>query len=281
MPWRSKPTDVRARPKLRWKPRNQSDTMQTNSNRRKFLTVQNVANPVNHLTLAIIDPTISNGVIRFRGTVVSHNLENPLHCLLRILLASTSLMLSILVAPLQAQTPHCGNWLSKEFFGVAEEFFGKATEQDVRQCVGSGLDPKLANEYGLTPLHVATRYGADPSVIQELIDVGADPNASSFNGLTPLHIAARYNDDPLVIEKLIDVGADPNSSDEERWTPLHWAAAGNKNFEVIEKLIIEGANPNLKDLYGRTPLYIAEVVENRPAIDSLTIFFQRDGDFES
>ena len=233
------------------------------------LTVQNVVIPINCLTQAAIDPNISNGVIRSRGAVSSHNLENSLRYLLRTLLASTSLMFSIVVAPLQAQMHYCGNWLSKEFFGVAEEFFGKATEHDVRQCVGSGLDPKLANEYGLTPLHVATRYGAGPSVIQELIDMGADPGSSSFNGLTPLHIAARYNDDPSVIEKLIDVGADPNSSDKEKWTPLHWAAAGNKNSEVIEMLIVEGANPNLKDLYGRTPLYIAEVVENRSAISML------------
>ena len=192
---------------------------------------------------------------------------------LRTLLAPTLLVLSIMAAPLQAQTSYCGNWLSKEFFRVAEEFFGKATEEDVRQCVGSELNPKLTNEYGLTPLHVAARYGADPSVIQELIDAGADSDYSSFNGLTPLHIAARYTDDPLVVQELIDAGADPNSSDEEKWTPLHWAAAGNENAEVIEKLINEGANPNLEDLYGRTPLYIAQVVENHSEIDSLKIPF--------
>ena len=122
---------------------------------------------------------------------------------------------------------------------------------------------------GLTPLHFAAVANKDPEAFRVLIGAGADPNSLSVDNLTPLHIAAGFNQNRFVIRTLIEEGASVNAKDVDGWTPLHWAAAGNENLEVIEELIKATENPNLEDRYGRTPLHISAVRNNTIAFDTL------------
>lgn len=226
---------------------------------------------------------------------VTRLLENPVQHSLKFSLAIAFLALPTVAAPLHAETLDCGNWLS-------EEFFTKATFEDVQKCVDNNdmsLNP--TDESRLTPLHIAARYDADPAVIEGLVNLqtaatydvnpfengysikssavvesatvvesSAVVNSRDAYGLTPLHFAVAGSENPEVIDVLQRYGADPNSKDEYGLAPLHIAARFTSNPQVIEKLVSLNAATNAKDIFGLTPLHWAAVGnENREVIDVL------------
>ena len=54
-----------------------------------------------------------------------------------------------------------------------------------------GANPKAANQYGVSPLHLAVAND-DRSMIEFLVNNGADIEAPDQDGFTPLHSAAHY-----------------------------------------------------------------------------------------
>ena len=217
---------------------------------------------------------------------VTKFLEKPMQYSLKTSLAVAFLALPNVAAPTHAQTLDCRNWLS-------EEFFTKATYEDVQNCVDNNdMNLDSVGDSRLTPLHIAARYGADPAVIEGLInlqiaatyDVGslekedsiksaAVVNSKDAYGLTPMHFAVAGSENPEVIDVLQRYGADPNSRDEYGLTPMHVAARFTANPQVIEKLVSLDAATNSKDIFGLTPLHWAAVGnENREVIDVLLRF---------
>ena len=61
-------------------------------------------------------------------------------------------------------------------------------------------DPSLADEMGLTPLHLAVVQG-HPAAITALLGAGASPDAADDDGYTPASEAADIGD-PDVLEAL-------------------------------------------------------------------------------
>ena len=78
----------------------------------------------------------------------------------------------------------------------------------VRALVKYGVVPvNSRDQYGFTPLHLASRYGR-LNVVHELLSHGAHVNPRSLYGETPLHVAAIAKH-PRIVHALIKAGTNP------------------------------------------------------------------------
>ena len=76
----------------------------------------------------------------------------------------------------------------------------------VRQHIKAGTDLDQKDQYGSTPLIIATTFGKT-DVARALIEAGADLSVANNEGSTPLHIAAFFCK-PEIVEILLANGAD-------------------------------------------------------------------------
>jgi predicted transcriptional regulator len=136
--------------------------------------------------------------------------------------------------------------------------------------IKAGADVNAANEYGETPMMLATglRFSrgflresnfARPYFLQILIENSADVNAANMNGMTPLMYAAQialpnnYRYKRGIIQMLIDNGADIAIKDNIGRTALNYA----KGKRVIIARVM--TNGRVKDVFEgaseRTAIY--------------------------
>jgi len=124
-------------------------------------------------------------------------------------------------------------------------------------------NPELVNTdknwYGMTPLHVAARYGR-LEIVKLLLDRGADINAGDKRGMTgsqqtPLYAALSANQ--FEVEKyLLEKGADVNSANSHGKTPLHLAAT-HRDVRTVRLLLDHGANVLAQDSDKKIPFDLA------------------------
>jgi len=153
-----------------------------------------------------------------------------------------------------------------------------------RVLMEAGADANIKDEQGMTPLHVAARYGgleqiailcshgADPrgrpgrpppiccSGTKEaaalLTSLGADPRQCSAFGRSLLHSAV-VDRHPDVLEWAISQGLDVNGKDRNGSTPLHLAVYFGRR-EMAKALLMAGDDPNVhNNMGGGTPLHVA------------------------
>ena len=109
---------------------------------------------------------------------------------------------------------------------------------------------------GGTPLHWASAYSSNPTVIEVLLDRGTNIHARDNLDDTPLHWAARDSVEPAVIALLLAWGADINARGYKGRVPLHDAVArrpGRATWAVIAFLVDRGADIHARDDSGYTP----------------------------
>lgn len=114
-----------------------------------------------------------------------------------------------------------------------------------------GVDVNARSRRG-SPLLMAIQSQSLPAV-NLLLSRGADPRIADQMGNTPLHIAAQNPATAELIKLLITNGASPNAINMEGKTPLHVAATRGIN-NAVEVLIANGALVNARNAAGQTPL---------------------------
>jgi RNA polymerase sigma factor (sigma-70 family) len=121
---------------------------------------------------------------------------------------------------------------------------------------------------GATPLHWAARprrYTEDPLAIPKLlIEKGADVTArdTSRDGMTALHHAAEWGAQPALAQLLLDKGLDVNVPDDFGWTPTDYAVSRARR-EMVEFLTSKGGRRTTIDFPNqplKTPRMFAAVI---------------------
>lgn len=149
----------------------------------------------------------------------------------------------------------------------------------------SGVDPK--SDYGVTPLHLASRNGHESVVRMLLNSAGVQVDAateiekyipmhlaaqggheqvanllisrspeslvkSDGHGRTALHFAASHGHTRMA-HMLLGQGAQMNAQDDRGWTPTHYAAR-HGYLDVVKLLVESGADPTMCSKEGKIPL---------------------------
>ena len=155
--------------------------------------------------------------------------------------------------------------MTLEGYGNPQPIHEAARNADVdalRQLLGEGVSPNLADDYGSMPLQfLCTKDEGDAdnrvACFNMLVDAGADAHAETAK-MTPLALAARCGP-PELVAALLNSGANVNWRDSTGWMPLHWACwRYPPSAKCVELLLNAGAPVNAKTDLGRTtPLGIA------------------------
>ena len=107
---------------------------------------------------------------------------------------------------------------------------------------------------GLTPLHIASKYG-HLAVVERLLEGGDCINKADEYGQTPLYNAV-VNKEQEVVNFLLSKNADVNAAKSSAITPLH-AAVLDDDANMVTILLMAGARCDLCDSNGDTPCDIA------------------------
>ena len=102
----------------------------------------------------------------------------------------------------------------------------------VERLLARGANVSGADEWGLTPLHLACR-GGNVKMVQVLLDKAADANARTKSGVTPLQKAA-VTGDVEIVNALLAKGADRKIGGPDG-TPYE-IALGSGSFEAADLL---------------------------------------------
>jgi len=145
-------------------------------------------------------------------------------------------------------------------------------EQITEFLLRSGANPDQANDFGITPLHLACQNRSFP-IIDLLLDAGADPNAKTWAGETVLMNCSRTGFDDGV-NALLSKGAEINVREPEReQTALMWAAA-KKHPSVVASLVEHGADIKARSRKVELPPQIFA-----PTYSKYVYFPETKGDF--
>lgn len=143
--------------------------------------------------------------------------------------------------------------------------------------LNKGASPDACNQYGLTPLQIATQKN-NKMVVTLLLEESAEMETPDIDGKTVLHIAAEKGFIEIV-DLLLRKGASSHAIDENGRTPLHLAAM-ESNWSVVKLLLeLETEKIDLSqeywekmpiivaDKFGKTPFHLA--VEGKGRINTM------------
>ncbi|KAJ4861173.1 ankyrin repeats (3 copies) domain-containing protein [Trichoderma breve] len=117
----------------------------------------------------------------------------------------------------------------------------------------SSLGLNHEDDYGQTPLLLATKRGHEDITQLLLAQDDIDPNNKDKYGQTPLLWAARNGYEVIVKMLLAHDDTDPDNKDKFDQTPLLWAAR-NGHEAIVKMLLAHDVDPDNKDKYDHTPL---------------------------
>jgi len=190
-----------------------------------------------------------------------------------------------------AQVPPSSSEISRYTGLLAAAAHGDSTQ--IKTLLSKGEKPDVRDEYGRTPLHVAT-YGGHQEAMRSLVTGGANPNALENDrydivtiaavandvstlkvalslGASAKNITSRWDGTALiaaahlghaeVVRTLIRAGAPLDHINNLGWTALIESIVlgdgGPHHTDTLRALVEAGANVNLADRNEQTPLSIA------------------------
>lgn len=116
---------------------------------------------------------------------------------------------------------------------VLSEIMKPGDITEIRRLIEAGADIDAMNQYGGTPLIMASGKG-HTQIVKLLLSVKADVNTNLADGATPLYVASEQGHIKIV-ELLLSAGADVNTAIEDGTTPLF--VASQKGHTQIVKLL--------------------------------------------
>ena len=165
--------------------------------------------------------------------------------------------------------------------GAAVNAVNQKGETALLNACEDGADPDVVNALiegkadvnlaakernGLTPLIAAVRDG-NAAAADLLMDAGADVNAPAANGKTPL-IVAVSEDAPAIVKMLLDKGADPNIADGKGFSPLAYAIRDD-NVEMVRQLAAKGADLKAEIPYRKNEKLSAKDIVEKDGSDAM------------
>ncbi len=130
---------------------------------------------------------------------------------------------------------------------------------EIKTLVEQGADVNCHNEWGLSPVMLASQYNHCVAIVKALIDLGADIHeAEPKYRSNSLHLAANNSDNPKMIEVLLAAGADVDARNYLGETALVMAVNNNPSTRVATQLIKSGADVNATDYQGHSVLEYAK-----------------------
>lgn len=142
--------------------------------------------------------------------------------------------------------------------------------KDIKTLLDQGADIHTQNEWGLTPIMLASQYNPSVNVLKALLDAGADiQEAEPKYRSNALHLAADKSSSPKVIAELLKAGADLNARNYLGETALIMAVNSNPETRVISELIKAGADINARDYQGHSVLEYAKAAKRTYIINQL------------
>ncbi|CAB0037255.1 unnamed protein product [Trichogramma brassicae] len=136
------------------------------------------------------------------------------------------------------------------------------------------------NQFGNTPLHLALSY-AKKTVVKFLLKRGAHSNLANEEGMTPLHIICEEDDDGDLTEIFFKINDDMQQTvqidarNKSGNTPLY-LAIDKGNTKAFEILLRRGAQSNLAGEFGLTPLHF--IVRDDVDGEMTELFFKFNDD---
>lgn len=170
------------------------------------------------------------------------------------------LIAALLMCSVEAQTEY-----QPDLFGLAR--VGRTP--DIEAAVAAGADIEERDEWGQTPLLLASIAASWPEIVEAFISVGADIEARDRQGFTPL-LAASLSGSTSILRVLVHAGADLHTRNANGMTALALAATSPyRAAEKIEILINAGLDTEVPTRLGRTALMWAAIAGSAEAIEAL------------
>ncbi|MCA0989852.1 M48 family metallopeptidase [Pseudalkalibacillus hwajinpoensis] len=139
------------------------------------------------------------------------------------------------------------------------------------QSLISTVNLEATDADGWNALHYAAEYPEDEKMLETLLELGMNPDIKDDYGMTPLMVASQ-NGFVSKVELLLGAGADPNLEDQEGWTPLIYTAymEPTNRYNLYKVLLAAGGDPLKKDEAGYTAIDYARDAGNEADVKLLS-----------
>lgn len=197
---------------------------------------------------------------------------------------------ALLAAGAEVDARNNGDWTALHEAAFAGNDGRRRTVLMAELLLKHKANVKLVNDWGATPLHLAS-YQGNADLVKLLLQHGADVAATDGEGKTPLldcagHGCGADKGHTKTIRLLLKAGADineqmpyrPEKSSSSRIgngrTALHevclYAEPEDPELNGIAKILLEaGANPNIQDSSGWTALHVCVAMKRNHIIPDL------------